>query len=306
MTGALPDASQSTSPAAYTEWERVEACPICGSADRAVVDAEASVVRCAGCGHRYVDPRPTQAEVTRGYSLPTTYDDWVSEAEARELMWRRRFDQVLGDDQPGRLLDVGGGIGTFLAIARERGWSVEGTEVSSTAVAKALEQHGITIRLGLVEEAAPAGPYDVICLWHVIEHLPNPDGTLRFCRGLLAASGKIILAMPNDGEAKRAPTVIANLARRGLRRTPSRRYKVLSPGIESHIQHFNPGSIRRLLGQCGFQVKRVAVDDASPRRSRLGGLVFRGRVLLTRLTPFNFGHEMLVIAALRSGSDADG
>ena len=301
MSGALPGASPSTGPVAYTEWERVDACPICGSTGKTVVDSEASVVRCTGCGHRYVDPRPTQAEVTRGYSLPTSYDDWVSDAEARESMWRRRFDEVLGGDPP----DVGGGIGTFLAIARERGWSVEGTEVSSTAAAKALQQHGITIRLGIVEEAAPAGPYEVICLWHVIEHLPNPGETLRFCRGLLADNGKIILAMPNDGEAKWAPTVISNLARRGLGRTPSRRYKVLRPGIESHIQHFNARSIRRLLGQSGFLVKRVAVDDASPSRSRLGGLVFRGRVLLTRLTPFNFGHEMLVIATLRGGSDAD-
>ena len=81
-------------------------CPICASADRIVVDTEASVVWCRGCGHRYVEPRPTQQEIARGYSLPTAYDDWIQVAGAREAMWRRRFDRVLGADPPGRLLDV--------------------------------------------------------------------------------------------------------------------------------------------------------------------------------------------------------
>lgn len=158
----------------YRAWESVDACPIYASADRSVVDTDAAVVRCTGCGHRYVEPRSTQQEIARGYSLPTAYHDWIQAAEAREAIWRRRFDRVLGADPPGRLLDVGAGIGTFLAIARDRGWSVEGTEVSTTAIVKALEQHDIAIREGVVEEGAPPGPYDVICLWHVLEHLPRP------------------------------------------------------------------------------------------------------------------------------------
>lgn len=43
----------------YLAWESVDVCPICASADRSVVDPAASVVRRKGCGHRYVEPRPT-------------------------------------------------------------------------------------------------------------------------------------------------------------------------------------------------------------------------------------------------------
>jgi SAM-dependent methyltransferase len=284
----------------YLAWEPVEVCPICACGDQAVVDAAASVVRCEGCGHRYVGPRPTQAEIARGYSLPTAYDDWIQVAGAREAMWRRRFDRVLGADQPGRLLDVGAGIGTFLAIARDRGWLVEGTEVSTTAVVKGYERHGIAIRAGRVEEAAPPGPYDVICLWHVLEHLPSPGETLQYCGGLLVKHGRLILAMPNDGEAAWALTRIGNVVRRGLGRTPSLRYERLRPGVESHIQHFDPRSIRRLLSHSGFVIDRITIDDANPQRGRRGAAAFAGRRVLSLVTPWNFGREILVMAHRRS------
>jgi len=287
-------------PTDYLAWEPVEVCPICACADRALVDAETRVVRCRACGHRYVSPRPTQEEIARGYSRPNTYDDWIQVADARAAMWRRRFDRVLGHDRAGRLLDVGAGIGTFLAIARDRGWSVEGTEVSTTAVVKAHERHGIAIRAGLVEDAAPPGPYDVICLWHVLEHLPSPGETLRYCGGLLVEHGRIVLAMPNDGDAAWALTRIGNIVRRSQGKAPSRRYEPLRPGIESHIQHFDPRSIRRLLSECGFVVDRIGIDDASPKRSRQGAAAFIARRLLSMVTPWNFEREILVLAHRRS------
>lgn len=287
-------------PTDYLAWEPVEVCPICACAERALVDLEARVVRCRSCGHRFVSPRPTQEEIARGYSQPTTYDDWIQVADARAAMWRRRFDRVLGHDPAGRLLDVGAGIGTFLAIARDGGWSVEGTEVSTTAVVKARERHGIAIRAGLVEVAAPPGPFDVISLWHVLEHLPSPGETLRYCGELLVERGRIVLAMPNDGDAAWALTSIGNVVRRGLRRVPSRRYEPLRPGVESHIQHFDPRSIRRLLSESGFVVDRITIDDASPERSRPGTAAFAARRLLSLVTPWNFGREILVLAHRRS------
>lgn len=109
--------------------------------------------------------------------------------------------------------------------------------------------------------------------------------------------GRIVLAMPNDGDAVWALTMIGNMVRRSLRRTPSHRYGRLRPGVESHVEHFNPRSIERLLSQCGFLVDRITVDDASPQRRRLGVIAFAARRLLSRVTPWNFGQEMLVIAS---------
>jgi SAM-dependent methyltransferase len=282
--------------AEYREYEHVSSCPLCGSPDRTIVDTGAAVVRCRRCGHRFVDPRPTQAEIARGYSLPTTYDDWIQEAEARDTLWRRRFERTLGGRPPGRLLDVGAGIGTFLAVARDRGWSVEGTEISTTAIDHARQRHGIAIRPGPMEVAAPPGPYDVVTLWHVLEHLPDPAGTIRLCHQLLCDEGRLILAMPNDGAATRAVSAAGNLARRLLRRPMSSRYVALRPAVESHIQHFHAGSIQRLLRECGFAVVAIGVDDARPSRSRVESAVFMVRRGLTRFTPWNFGRDLLVMA----------
>ena len=62
----LPDTPQTLgmiSKVSYLiEWERVDGCPLCSSSYHLIIDAEASVVVCRDCGHRYVDPRPTQAE----------------------------------------------------------------------------------------------------------------------------------------------------------------------------------------------------------------------------------------------------
>lgn len=280
----------------YRDSELVGACPLCGSPRRKTVDLRASVVRCLACGHRYVDPRPTQAEVARGYSGLTAYDDWIRAADARQAMWQRRFDLVLGLLPAGRLLDVGAGIGTFLAIARDHGWSADGTEVSTTAIARARELHGIAIRAGTLEDVAPPGPYDAISLWHVLEHLPDPRGTLRLCHSLLRDGGTIILAMPNDGDAAWSLTALGNLARRVLRRTPAARYEPLRPGVESHIQHFDRDAVRDLLVGTGFAAQRIAVDDAAPERRLGGSLAFAVRRMLTRLTPWNLGREMLFVA----------
>lgn len=282
--------------AEYLESEHVPTCPLCGSTDRTIVDNGAAVVRCRHCGHRFVDPRPTQAEIARGYSLPTTYRGWIREAAARDGLWRRRFERVLGGRPPGRVLDVGAGIGTFLAVARDRGWTVEGTEISTTAIDHARQRHGIAIHAGPVETAAPPGPYDAVALWHVLEHLPDPRGTVRLCHQLLCDEGRLILAMPNDGQAAWALSAAGNLARNLLRRPPSPRYVGLRPVVESHIQHFYAGSIRRLLQECGFAVAEIGVDDASPSRGRVGSAVFAVRRGLTLVTPWNFGREMLVIA----------
>jgi len=281
-------------PPRYLAWERVDVCSICASKSRSAIDEEASVVRCRDCGHRYVDPRPTQGEITRGYSISTAYDAWIEAAGPRYSMWQRRYDLVLADLPPGRLLDVGAGIGTFLSIAQVRGWSVDGTEVSSTAIARGKELHDVVIRLGMLEDVAPSGPYDAISLWHVIEHLPDPGATLRLCREILSETGVIILAMPNDGGAAWALTRLANVVRRILGRPASPRYLVLRPGVESHLQHFDQQSIRRLLEQCGFIIDRISVDDANPVRSQFGVVAFGARRLLSRVTPWNFGREMLV------------
>jgi SAM-dependent methyltransferase len=275
----------------------VVVCDLCGSSSFRIVDATADVVQCESCTFRFVTPRPTQVEIGRAYSAPDQYDSWIAVDTARQALWERRWSRMRGRKPAGRLLDVGAGLGTFVALAKLDGWAVDGTEVSETAVRYALERYGIELWLGQLEALdLGSGRYDLVTLWHVLEHVPSPASTLAICHELLAPGGLLIMAMPNDGAAAHSLT-FPGRAFRGLRGRPSLpRYVRLYPGAESHLSHFTPRTLRRRLAESGFAVEELNVDDAAPVRSSAGAVLFRIRTVLTAMTPWDFGLEMFVVA----------
>jgi SAM-dependent methyltransferase len=252
-------------------------------------------MECGSCGYRFVNPRPTQAAIASAYSDPHAYDHWLKEEEGRERMWRKRLDLLEREARSGRgrLLDVGAGIGTFLALARERGWEVAGTEVSRSAIRLARERHSLELIAGQLEEAdLPAGAFKVVTLWHVLEHVPAPSLVLRTARRLLAPDGLAVIAVPNDARAMVLPRRVKRL----LTRTAYERYEPVAPGEEVHLSHFRPDVLKRLVRQTGFAPGPVTVDDQYPRPSawtavRVG--LARG---VARATGLNFGNSLLVTA----------
>lgn len=281
----------------YGDYESVLVCDLCGSSSFRIVDATADVVQCESCTFRFVTPRPTQVEIARAYSAPDQYDSWIAVDAARQALWERRWSRVRGREPAGRLLDIGAGLGTFVALAKLDGWAVDGTEVSATAVRYALERYGAELRLGqLGAMELESGSYNIVTLWHVLEHVPSPASTLTRCHELLTPGGLLIMAMPNDGAAAHSLTYLRRAFRR-LRGRPSLpRYVRLYPGAESHLSHFTPGTLRRRLAESGFAVEELSVDDAAPVRSLAGTALFRIRTILTAMTPWNFGLEMFVVA----------
>lgn len=281
----------------YRDYESVVVCDLCGGSTFRTVDVTADVVQCESCTFRFVTPRPTQSEIARAYSAPDQYDSWIAVDAARQALWERRWSRVRGRKPAGRLLDVGAGLGTFVALAKQDGWAVDGTELSETAVRYALERYGIDLRLGQLEALElDRGCYNLVTLWHVLEHVPSPASTLAICHELLAPGGLLIMAMPNDGAAAHSLSFPGRAFRRLLGRPSLPRYVRLYPGAESHLSHFTPGTLRRRLAESGFAVEELSVDDAAPVRSSAGAALFRIRTILTAMTPWNFGFEMFVVA----------
>lgn len=280
--------------------ETVEACDVCGSADFAPVAPLAGVVQCRSCGYRFVNPRPSQAEIVAAYSEPHFYDAWIEDDAGRVRMWRKRLELVRRVATGRTLLDVGAGIGTFLALARDRaGWSVSGTEVSSAAVAIARRRYGLDLLQGQAEGLPlPSAAFTTVTLWHVLEHVPSPSRLLDVCHAALAPGGRLVIACPNDDDDSQVePKLKAWLKRRlGRPATVPPRYERLHPGGEIHLSHFTLPVLRRLLGDHGFRIVTVTVDDHYPAPSWKTAFRIAVYRSLIRLTGRNFGVAMLVVA----------
>jgi SAM-dependent methyltransferase len=183
-------------------------CPLCGEARarpfargddmRYGIGGGFTLVACAACDLVYLNPRPDEDEASRWYP-PRYHQAWAEDPPEAGVSARRPTDLACRlFPRPGRLLDVGCGIGSFVAAMRERGWDAEGTEVAEEAAHIGRRRFGVPIRMGPLRALGlPRERYDLITLWHVLEHLADPVGELREVAALLAPGGHALVATPN-------------------------------------------------------------------------------------------------------------
>lgn len=239
--------------------ESLSSCPLCAGASFTHLDKAFHFDRCSSCGLVFDNPRPTQAAIAEHYSRAGQYDGWLANIEAREAMWRRRLGKMLPWTVPGSLLDVGTGIGQFLALARPHFSQVYGTELSESAIRIAKERYGLDIFHGTIESLS-LGTYDNLTMIHVLEHVLNPGHTLRRCFELLNSGGRLFLCVPND---LRSWTSRLRALRARLR--PGNNSPVIGlPRCDAmeeiHLSHFTAETLSFGVRQAGFRVLNVGTD----------------------------------------------
>lgn len=244
--------------------EVLERCNVCDSTALEVVDADCNVVRCQDCGYIFDSPRPVGEELIAFYSRPTQYDSWLTELEGRDRLWKRRLSKLRSTRKPGSLLDVGTGIGQFLALARDTYTSVSGTEVSSVAVQIAREKYNLDLFQGTIE-ALQGRVFDNITLFHVLEHVPDPTSVLNTCHSLLSSGGILVIGVPNEVTSLRAflKRILARLGLRKQRQVGQFGLPLISLGshsVEVHLSHFTPKVLHRLLQTTGFSIVESTLD----------------------------------------------
>lgn len=165
--------------------------------------------------------------------------------KAAMLPYKVRFGSPECVQQPfgeARLLEVGCGSGEFLKSMTRLGWKCWGLDVSPLAVkqAKKSAPDAVIIQSTLTEVVFEE-PLDVIAMFNVLEHLPDPVESLHKCFEILAPGGKLLIGIPNVGsyEAK-----LFGRYWRGL-------------DIPRHLFHFRESELRRLIEACGFTVLKV-------------------------------------------------
>ncbi|MFO7709657.1 MAG: class I SAM-dependent methyltransferase [Desulfobacterales bacterium] len=244
---------------------QVSPCPVCRCDWGRILENAAPphrVVRCPGCGLVYVDPVPAPAVLQYHYGK-AYYAEWISsQKNGRERMWAQRMNLIERISAgPGRLLDVGCGDGAFLDHAIRRGWAVDGTEVSTWAADHASRRLGRAIFHGEIWDTGfPAQRYDVVTLWHVLEHVWAPLRVLEEARRVMKPSGRLVVAVPNVDDR------IMQTAYRIVRRRRPRLFSLEDK--ELHLFHFSVPSLRRLLGRSGFTSIEAGPDFGIVERSK--------------------------------------
>jgi SAM-dependent methyltransferase len=205
------------------------------SGDELLIDR---LVRCRHCGLEYVNPRPHAADIVDAYSRG---DDpaYVSQVDARERTFSDAIARIESlHPRRGRLLDVGTAAGAFLAAARARGWTVDGCEPNRWMAEWGSQHYGLNIRPGeIFDQDFPPESFDVVTLWDVIEHTPDPARVIDHVADLVKPGGLLVVNYPDRG------TWLARLL--------GRRWPFLS---SVHLYYFTRSTISRLLESHGFGV----------------------------------------------------
>ena len=273
---------------AFEEFENLSACPVCGAKGfhRAF---EPDVAQCNQCQVFFRNPRPTQEEIRRSYDFGSNYAEWQTDETMRGLMWQRRFDLLTRFKKSGKLLDVGAGDGYFLDVAKAGGFSTYGTELSSTGAGYA-DKRGHQLLLGQLKDIDFKGlKFDVITLWHVLEHLPNPGEALSIVFNLLEPGGVLGLAVPNEENHLFRYRI-------GLKKG-SNPLGTMVWAKEIHLTHFQPATLRATLRDHGFQVRKFGVDDIYWDRSARNMAKLRMQKSLSAFFQWHFSMAMYCICS---------
>ena len=242
------------------EWEETD-CLLCGGRRWTLLveapDTTAggtglwfAVVQCHDCGLCFTNPRPTPESIGQFY--PDVYRPHHASKSRKRPRWRLRLPtpwRQRGKDYPviprhgeGRLLDFGCGGGRYMERMHREGWQVTGLDTSEAAIRRVRNECGLPGLVGSLPhpELEPGG-FDVVTMWHSLEHVHTPLAILREAHRVLAPGGQLVIAVPNIDSA---PFRWFGRAWYGL-------------DLPRHLTHFTPATLHLMLERAGFRPNPV-------------------------------------------------
>ncbi len=228
-------------------------CNLCGSSDIEVIgerDREGHLLRttiCRRCGLVWSNPRPAEEEVRRYYASEYRLDYKGRATPSLRHIARsgrgalNRYRELAPYLQQGdRILDAGAGGGEVVYVLRRLGFDASGLEPDEHYARHAREALQVPVATGFVQDATfPAGSFDVITMYHALEHVEDPTAILMRLRSWLVDVGVLLIEVPNV-EAR-----------------------CIAPGHRFHFAHFynfNRGTLEALGRKAGFEPVRTTVS----------------------------------------------
>ena len=191
-------------------------CPICNKEDIAsllhtkdysLTGEDFQIIQCANCTLEYTDPAPSKEAIAPYYNFPS----YISHTDTKQGLVNKMYHKVrnhtltqktnwvqsLFTGHKGHLLEVGAGTGAFANSMSKKGWKVTALEPDAASRQKALENYDINLLP--IEELSHLEPakYEVITLWHVLEHVHDLNAYMKTFHSLLKPNGRLIIAVPN-------------------------------------------------------------------------------------------------------------
>jgi 2-polyprenyl-3-methyl-5-hydroxy-6-metoxy-1,4-benzoquinol methylase len=232
-------------------------CPICSSTQiTAVLDAKDytvsknnfSIWHCQQCNGRFTQHVPDAASIGAYYQSA----DYISHSDTKKGLVNRLYHFVrsytlqskknlvkeVSRRQNGVLLDVGAGTGAFAATMQQANWQVTGLEPDAIARENAMRNHGLPLESLSQLFSFTAQSFDVITMWHVLEHVHDLHPYIKTFQKILKQQGVLIIAVPNytsyDATLYNSYWAAYDVPR--------------------HLYHFSPQSMQQLMAQHGFIV----------------------------------------------------
>jgi len=238
---------------------RYTSCPACGSSkiqralsakDYTVSSQTFEVWHCSNCELRFTQDIPIESEVGAYYQS----DEYVSHSNTSKglinglyqtvrnitLKQKRDWVEKVSGRKNGNILDIGCGTGEFLATMKEAGWTSLGLEPDEGARTQAQQNQGLEVHEQDHLFNLPDNTYNVISMWHVLEHVHRLHPYLDEIHRALAADGKLIIAVPNY-QSTDADIYQEHWA---------------AYDVPRHLYHFSPKSMEMLLNAHGFELKQ--------------------------------------------------
>src|SRR5882724_185789 len=196
----------------------------------------AQIVRCVNCDLVYTNPMENMKKILQGYG-DVVDKEYLKTEKFRKLLSLKHLAILEKFKTKGQMLDIGCFAGFFLELSKSKGWKTYGIEPSQWA-SKIARDRGVTIVGRDIERSKlKSNFFDVITMWDVIEHLPNPQTVIKIIHKALKKNGIVAFGTPN----------IEGLLAKVLKN----HYPYL---IRMHIILYSPKTLKKLFEENGFRV----------------------------------------------------
>ncbi len=223
-------------------------CPWCGS-DKAQINLwlkddflskeDFHICECLNCGLLYTMPRPSKDKIGEYYKSEEYYSHQENKKgfiprlyeNVKKVNLKHKYKLATNGLTTGKLLDIGCGVGDFLHTAEAHGWQCTGVEPSEEAKAIARQRTQAKLMSSEDQEQLPDESFDVITMWHVLEHVDDLRWQIAQLQRLIKQNGRIVIALPNyksyDGQFYKEHWAAYDVPR--------------------HLSHFNRTTLAKIL-----------------------------------------------------------